>query len=156
MYLYALFLHIGKLLFSGLGSFRPLSAAGHAGGPPEHCCKRKFGPRPGRLRGARSGRSKSRHLVSNHVIGFRQARASRDNGKPTHKKRAVSFLGPDPPFFSCPCFRNGIDPKKRSMAPGCAHFPTVIPQVMVAMRHLLGGMLVFRRMCPKERDTPTG
>ena len=35
------------------------------------------------LRGACSGRSKSRNLASNHGVAFRGARAEHDNGKPT-------------------------------------------------------------------------
>ena len=38
---------------------------------------------PGRLRGACSGRSKSRNLASNHGVAFRRAKAEQDNGKPT-------------------------------------------------------------------------
>ena len=37
------------------------------------------------LRGACSGRSKSRNLGSNHGVAFRGARAERDNGKPTYQ-----------------------------------------------------------------------
>ena len=38
---------------------------------------------PGGLRGACSGRSKSRNLASDHgVVAFRGARAEQDNGKP--------------------------------------------------------------------------
>ena len=38
---------------------------------------------PGGLRGACSGRSKSRHLASNHGVAFRGARAEQDNGNST-------------------------------------------------------------------------
>ena len=38
---------------------------------------------PGGLRGACSGRSKSRNLASNRGVAFREARAEQDNGKPT-------------------------------------------------------------------------
>ena len=38
---------------------------------------------PGGVRGACSGRSKSRNLASNHGVAFRGARAEQDNGKPT-------------------------------------------------------------------------
>ena len=65
------------LFSSGRGSFLALSAAGHAGGP-----RVLTAPvwAPAGLRGACSGRSKSRELESNHGIAFRRARASQAHG----------------------------------------------------------------------------
>ena len=72
------FSHIGPPFSSGRGSFLARSAVGHAGGPPVHLAQIWA---PAGLRGARSGRSKSSELASNHGIAFRLAEPQ-NNGNP--------------------------------------------------------------------------
>ena len=74
------FLDIYTPFFGARGSFLVLSARGTQGGRP-YTTAQVWGP--GGLRGALSGRLKSRNLASNHEVAFRGARAEQDNGKPT-------------------------------------------------------------------------
>lgn len=60
--------HIGNLLFHGRGSFVTISTAGNTGRPPEHPTQVWA---PARLRGARSGCSKSWRAGSFRGIAFR-------------------------------------------------------------------------------------
>ena len=60
-------------------------------------------------------------------------------------------------FFLFPFFRDGISPKKRTMAPTYGHFPAVMPYIMVAMRHLfVSFMLILVGFCAKERTMAAG
>ena len=85
MYIYqinALNLHMAMHFSFGRGSFLALSAAGHAEGPRIYSKAQAWAPAG--LRGALTGRSKSRGAGSFRGITFRRDRAKQDDGNP-HK-----------------------------------------------------------------------
>ena len=59
-------------------------------------------------------------------------------------------------WFSCPCFRDGISPKKRTIAPDNGHFSAVRPQVIQPCTTFLFAVhAYYGRFCARERTVGT-
>ena len=89
------FSYIGPLFSSGRGSFLARSAGGHAGG--KHVLTAQVWA-PAGLRGARSGRSKSRRAGS--FAGVLSAEPEPSGTVEIHTKKGQQF------FFACPAVHN--------------------------------------------------
>ena len=92
-------------------SLRPvllLSVPGHAGGPREHGVHVWA---MAKVRDTWSRGSKSRKLVSNHVIAFRPARANQAHANPKIKAQlpphVIFSFSRSPPHVFFPCFVSG-------------------------------------------------
>ena len=102
------FRHFGFFFSSGRGSFLVFSAPWHAGSPREHWVQVWA---LAKVRGTRSGGSKSRKLVNSHGIDFRPVRANQAHANPKNKTRfaphVIFSFSRSPPYVIFSFFVSG-------------------------------------------------